>query len=86
MSGDQIRELLVVSFGEVASVNKCQRVADQITNYDQRERLDRFVAAALSGDVPSQSQETDLPEFAKHICDIAEAVLTELERREKEGQ
>lgn len=60
--------------------------ASQKRNRDtHRERLDRFVAAALTGRRANwlgNSSEM----LAKESISDAEAVLAELERREKEGQ
>ena len=53
---------------------------------ERRQRLDRFVLAVLAGDSAIDGKITDMEIYAKAICDIAEAVLAELERREKGGQ
>lgn len=55
----------------------------------RRERLDRFVAAALTGCLANSAQVYKSDEFNRIVDGVifaAQAVLAELEKREKEGQ
>lgn len=54
--------------------------------YRRRDRLDRFVAAAVTGLLANPQCNASPIGYAEDAIQQAEVVLAELERREKEGK